>query len=208
MPTPSLPAYVPLSLLEAMRNLDTPLEDGLEELSAEVTTKRLGLSETVAAQIDRYREAAEAGDDVGREEVLSVVRLVGRRADAALLFADAGRRAARYAIRFGGAAGRALSRALPGGLGWSAGAKAAAKLARDVFEADLTPDRRAPTAAVPESLTVVATGEGAGCVFYGAAFAELLRGLTGFEGAMFHERCRAEGADRCLWKGAASEGYG
>ena len=32
-PEPTVPALIPLSLLEALRNLDTPLEDGLAELS-------------------------------------------------------------------------------------------------------------------------------------------------------------------------------
>ena len=31
--TPSVHAIIPLSLLEAIRNLDTPVEDGLEELA-------------------------------------------------------------------------------------------------------------------------------------------------------------------------------
>ena len=37
-------AIIPLSLLEALRNLDTPVEDGLEELAGEIVSKRLGLS--------------------------------------------------------------------------------------------------------------------------------------------------------------------
>jgi hypothetical protein len=31
--SPSVPALIPLSLLEAIRNLDTPVEDGLDELA-------------------------------------------------------------------------------------------------------------------------------------------------------------------------------
>ena len=37
--------------------------------------------------------------------------------------------------------------------------------------------------------------------------AELLRALTGFEGAMVHERCRGRGDDTCRWLAAAAEGY-
>ena len=58
VPKPTVPALIPLSLLEAMRNLDTPVEDGLEELAEEIVVRRLGLSPTVAAQIQRYRQAA------------------------------------------------------------------------------------------------------------------------------------------------------
>ena len=62
-PTSALPvhAIIPMSLLEALRNLDTPVEDGLEELAGEIVSKRLGLSATVAAQITRYQEAARRG---------------------------------------------------------------------------------------------------------------------------------------------------
>ena len=44
MPTSAtVPALIPLSLLEAIRNLDTPLEDGLDELAEEIVVRRLGL---------------------------------------------------------------------------------------------------------------------------------------------------------------------
>ena len=41
----------------------------------------------------------------------------------------------------------------------------------------------------------------------GAAYGELLRRLTGFEGAMLHERCRARGDEACVWQSAAAEIY-
>lgn len=207
MSAPNLSSLIPLSLLEAIRNLDTPLEDGLDELAHEAVAKRLGLSLTVAAQIDRYRESAEAGGTVPRDEVLGVFRLVGRRPDAALCFADAGRRSARMAIRVAANTSRIFS-GLPGSVGRSIGARAAARLAREIYDAELVPDRRAPKATAAAPLTVQATGEGAACVFYGAAFAELLRGLTAFEGAMFHDQCRATGAAACAWHGAVAEAYG
>jgi len=39
-------------------------------------------------------------------------------------------------------------------------------------------------------------------ILYAAAFAELLRLLVGFEGAMLHVACRATGGDRCEWRAA------
>ena len=95
MPSDNVHAVIPLCLLEAMRNLDTPIDDGLAELAQEMVSKRLGLSTTVAAQIERYREAAERDDSIALDEAVSVFRLVSRRSDAQLVFADAGRRAAR-----------------------------------------------------------------------------------------------------------------
>jgi hypothetical protein len=37
-----VPALIPLSLLEAIRNLDTPVEDGLDELAKEMVVGRQG----------------------------------------------------------------------------------------------------------------------------------------------------------------------
>ena len=61
---PTSPAVLPLSLLEAVRNLDTPVDDGLELLAEEIAARRLGLSNTVAAQIARYRQTAERNGGV------------------------------------------------------------------------------------------------------------------------------------------------
>jgi hypothetical protein len=49
--------------------------------------------------------------------------------------------------------------------------------------------------------------EGQGCGFYGAAFGELLRVLTGFEGAMVHDRCRGRGGESCHWRAASGGEY-
>ena len=147
-------AFIPLSLLEAIRNLDTPLEDGLDELSPEIVSKRLGLSPTVAAQIDRYRSDAEKQVPVGEAEAVSVFRLVGRRPDAALVFADAGRRAARYAAR----SAPALLKVAPGGMGRSMAGRAARRAARAAFAADM----KTPAAGGPGAHDGTALGGGAG----------------------------------------------
>ena len=75
----SVPTIIPMSLLEALRNLDTPVEDGLEELAGEIVAKRLGLSSTVAAQIARYQDQVRRGEPVSVDEAVSVFRLAGRR---------------------------------------------------------------------------------------------------------------------------------
>src|SRR5437867_6310042 len=43
-------SIVPLAVLEAVRNLDTPVEDGLSEFAEELLSKRLGLSATVRSE--------------------------------------------------------------------------------------------------------------------------------------------------------------
>src|SRR2546430_827278 len=91
-------SILPLAVLEAVRNLDTPVEDGLTEFAAELLSKRLGLSPTVAMQLAQYEGLVRRDARVDRAHVEALLRLVGRRPDADLVFADAGRRAARRAV--------------------------------------------------------------------------------------------------------------
>jgi hypothetical protein len=208
VPTPpAVPALVPLSLLEAIRNLDTPVEDGLDELAEEIVVRRLGLSPTVAAQIQRYRAAAERAGRVELDEVVSVIRLISRRPDAPLVFADAGRRAARHAARRRSRSARTLSRMSPAGMGRKVSLRAAARLARQVFGGDLRAPDSVTEVRMTEPLSIVAVPDGAACAFYGAAYGELLRSLTAFEGAMLHAHCRSRGDDACIWRSAAAEVY-
>jgi hypothetical protein len=204
---PTVPALIPLSLLEAIRNLDTPVEDGMEELADEMAIRRLGLSPTVAAQIQRYRQAADRRSSVDLDEAVSVFRLVGRRGDAGLVFADAGRRAARYTVRRGGRPTRALAKLSPGGVSYRIAMRGATRLARDTFGGELQGRSVPIEVTMKESLSLVALPGGEACAFYGAAYLELLRCLIGFEDALLHERCRARGDDVCLWRTAVAEVY-
>jgi hypothetical protein len=203
----AVPALIPLSLLEAIRNLDTPVEDGLDELAEEIAVRRLGLSPTVAAQIQRYKQASERDGAVDADEAISVLRLVGRRVDAPLVFADAGRRAARYASRAHARPAWTLSRVTAGGLTRRIAQRSAAHLARRAFGGDLRPAPDGVQVRMVEPLSFKAFPDGSACDFYGAAYGEMLRRITGFEGAMLHERCRALGHDACVWQSAAAEIY-
>ena len=208
MPTSSaVPAVIPLSLLEAIRNLDTPVEDGLDELAEEIVVRRLGLSPTVAAQIQRYKQAADRDGAVDLDEAISVLRLVGRRADAPLVFADAGRRAARYAARAHARPTWTLARMTAGGVTRRLAHRSAGHLARRSFGGELRPVPEGIEVRMAEPLSFRALPDGSACAFYGSAYGELLRRMTGFEGAMLHERCRGRGADACVWHTAAAEIY-
>jgi hypothetical protein len=200
-------ALVPQSLLEAIRNLDTPLDDGLNELASETVSKRLGLSVTVAQQIERYRDLAARGVRIPEDEVVSVFRLVGRRPDATLVYSDAGRRAARYAARSRSAPIRLLLGISPRPLRRRFGVRSAAAVARRLLGLELDVQHRSPTVRLHESLATEAGFPGTGCYFYSAVLAELLRVASGFEGAMVHERCRSRGDDHCLWRAAEAGDY-
>jgi hypothetical protein len=204
-----VPALIPLSLLEAIRNLDKPVEDGLSELAVEVVAQRLGLSQTVAAQITRYREATEREEPVEDEEVVGVFRLVARRPDRDLVFADAGRRAARHAARLAGRATRVLMRAAPERLGQRLGVRTALALGERVFGFQPLPGPNPdePVVRSADTAGFAAAPDGGACPFYAAALGELLRGLAAFEGAVEHPRCRGRGDAACEWHATAARGY-
>ncbi len=200
-------AIVPLSLLEAIRNLDTPPNDGLPaELSEEAFTKRLGLSPTVAAQIERYREALEHGTLISDAEGVQVFRLAGRRTDADLVYADAGRRAARHAVRLRVARPAVLTSVLPSAAKRRAGQRRAARALQQVFGVRLDLDGGTLVMRVDRSLAVRAGFAGSGCEFYRSLAMELLRLTSGFEGALFHPECEQSGALECRWTVADADG--
>jgi predicted hydrocarbon binding protein len=191
-------SIVPLAVLEAIQNLDTPVEDGLGEFADELLVKRLGLSATVRTQLAEYEALVRRDGRVAGDHVEALLRLVGRRPDAELVFADAGRRAARRAVRRAFTGARLLAALAPRSLGYVV----AGRVAHVVLGGQLTRDARVPVVRVGDQIAVRATPDGAACGFYAAAFAELLRLLAGFEGAMLHTTCRTRGGARCEWRAA------
>jgi hypothetical protein len=191
-------SIVPLAVLEAVKNLDTPVEDGLSEFAEELLSKRLGLSSTVAMQLREYEGKVRRDATADPAHVEALLRLVGRRPDADLVFADAGRRAARRAVRRLSFLTRVAARLTPRLFGYLAARRAA----RAVLAGDLKRESHVPVARVEDALALHATPDGAACGLYGAGFTELLRLLVGFEGAMLHVQCRATGGTQCEWRAA------
>lgn len=202
-PSSSTPAHaiVPLALFESLRGLDAPPGE-LDDMHRDLTVKRLGMSQTVASQIERYGRLARGEQWVAADEVAGVLRLVGRRMDAGLVFADAGRRAGRHAARRVPVSLRAawslLPRAVRERLGFAL-ARAAAARALNVH---LVREGDVAVATIREPIAVHATPTGTACGFYGSAIAELLRTFTSFDSAMLHSECRARGGAVCVWRAA------
>src|SRR4030088_1214779 len=84
-------AKVPLSLLEAVRSVDIPEGEDVDvEYVQEHRNKRLGLSDTVIAQIRRYKDAMKRNQPIAIHEASGIARLIGRRPDAEGIFTRAG----------------------------------------------------------------------------------------------------------------------
>jgi len=194
-------AIIPLALFEAVRALDLPTDDGLEEFHDELVVKRLGMNRTVVAQIGRYGGLARGDKRVDGEEVAAVLRLVGRRGDAGLVFAEAGRRAARRAAARVSGALRVLRHVLPAGFGMLLARRAAA----DVFGVALRRDGGTVAVSMDDPIALRATPRGAACGFFGSAVAELMRIFTPFDGALLHDACRGRGDGECHWRAGPPE---
>jgi hypothetical protein len=192
-------ALVPLALLESVQALDAPAEDDPEEYQAEVVTRRLGTSRSVALQVARYTELASRDARVTADDVVSLLKLCQRRIDGALVFADAGRRAARRAVRKAGAA-LVTRKLLPGSVGNRYGRRLAGRLARRILDLEVAAQGDLLTARMTRSPGAEATPGGEACALYGSAWAALLYALTDFDGAVLHSACVARGDAECRWE--------
>ncbi|HVO34152.1 MAG TPA: hypothetical protein VMT21_01225 [Gemmatimonadales bacterium] len=199
-------SILPLAVLQAMRHLDSPRDEEAAEYVDELLKKRLGLSDTVAAQIARYELVALRDQAVSADELEQILRLVGRRTDASLVFADGGRRAARRAMTRLSPPTRWAARRLPRFLRRLIGYRAARRCAADVFAASFSRIGRGAAFVIRDPPSVRATPDGAACGFYAAAFAELLRELVDFDGGVLHPSCRSRGEVRCEWRSTVQSG--
>lgn len=193
-------ALLPLSLLEGVRAVDRPIEDPETEFVAELRNKRLGLSDTVLAQIHRYAEAVRRGQRTTPDEVAALARLIDRRPDAEVVFREAGRFLATRAYRSIGGAARGCVRVLPRFVARPLAARQARRIARRYLGGRVERTGTALVLEVPRPLTLDGTTDGAGCAFYAAGFGELLHLLVGQNEPVEHERCTARGDARCRWR--------
>lgn len=204
--TPSgVHAIVPLAVLETVRSLDRVRPGDVEAHHAELAVKRLGTSSTVAAQIERFRSLAASNAHVDAGEVAGLLRLVGRRADAGLVFSDAGRRAALLGSTRIRPLTRGLQRVLPRRLREALGHVVARRLLARLFGIELTRQGRRLVALASHGVSVQATPDGSACNFCASAVAAILAAFTDFEGALLHETCVARGGPSCRWHTSTSQ---
>ena len=171
-------ARLPLSLLEAVRVVDTPDGDVESEYIEELRTKRLGLSDTVYAQIRRYSDAVGRNERTVRDEAEALARLIGRRTDAHRVFDSAGSLLAHEAIDTVTDFRRMLIRRLPGTMARPLALSALRRLSRRYLDGRLSRVGASLLLEIRDPITV----EGsviAGYAFYASAFATMLEELTG-----------------------------
>jgi predicted hydrocarbon binding protein len=198
--TPTVNTLLPLSFLEAVRNVDTPVEDFEAELVGELRNKRLGLSETVYMQIRRFHEALKRGQRTGSDEAAGIARLLGRRADAEAVFRAAGRHLASEAYRTLGVVSRRLMLVLPSLMSRPIALRSMRNLAKRYLDGSVSRVGSAIYLEVPVSITADAAPRSAGCTVYESALKELLRLMVNGVGAVEHVRCAGRGEGACQWR--------
>ena len=171
-------ARLPLSLLEAVRVVDTPEGNVEAEYIEELRTKRLGLSDTVYAQIKRYSEAVRRNERTVRDEAAALARLIGRRTDAHRVFESAGSLLAHEAVDTVSGMRRSAIRRMPGMLARPMALSSVRRLAKRYLDARLERVGSTVILAVDDPVTIDGSAI-AGYAFYASAFATMLEELTG-----------------------------
>ena len=193
-------ALLPLSFLQAVRNVDTPA-DGLEaEYVDELRNKRLGLSDTIYTQIKRYNEAVRKHQRTPQDEAIALARLIGRRPDAEAVFRAAGRYFAKEAYLTISPLTRELVRAMPLMVARPMAMRRAKKIARRMLNGNLRRVGSFLLLEVPRSITATTAPGSIGCVFYEASLKEVLRLLIGSIGSVEHVRCTNRNEGTCEWR--------
>jgi predicted hydrocarbon binding protein len=194
-------ALLPLSLLEAVRQADTPNQEELDaELVDELRNKRLGLSETVYAQIKRYTDANRRRQRIAPEETLALARLVGRRPDAEEVFRQAGRYLAREAYKTVSPTVRGMLRGLPSMFARPLALRRVRNLSARYLNGQVKRVGSALLLEIDHPVTAGAGPGSVGCLFPDSFLRELLHQLLGSSGSVEHVRCTSRGDGRCEWR--------
>ena len=193
-------ALLPLSLLEAVRDVDTPSDQTDAEYVDELRNKRLGLSDTVYAQIKRYTEEARRRHRPAQDEAIALAKLIGRRPDAEEIFRAAGRHIALQSYRTISPVTRQMMRLLPSAMARPLAYRRARKIAARYLNGNIRRVGSFLLLDVPRSITLGTAPGVIGCTYYESSLRELLLLLIGSIGAVEHVRCSGRGEGTCEWR--------
>jgi predicted hydrocarbon binding protein len=192
-------ALLPLSLLEAVRNVDTP-GDLDSEFVDELRNKRLGLSDTVYLQIKRYADAVRKSQRTAHDEAVALARLIGRRPDAEAVFRAAGRYLARESYNTINPFSRRLLRLLPSVIARPIALRRTRRIAKRYANGAVRRVGGYVLLEVPRSVTLNTAPGSIGCAYYEAMLRELLGLLVGGVGSVDHVHCVGRSEATCEWR--------
>jgi len=194
-------AIVPLSLLEAVRSVDIPEGEDIDvEYVQEHRNKRLGLSDTVIAQIRRYKDAMKRNQPIAIHEASGISRLIGRRPDAENIFTRAGSIVANRIYQMISTTTRQIIHLLPGFVARPLAFRQVKRAGEKYLGASVRRVGASIVLGVKESVTFETAPKGIGCLYYESALRELLKLLVNGGGMIDHVHCRERGEDICEWR--------
>lgn len=191
---------LPLSLLEAVRTVDLPSGELETEFVHELRNKRLGLSDTVFAQIKRYTEAVKRSQRGPMDDAVALAKLIGRRPDAEAVFREAGRILARLSYRTISPVTRRMMLSLPAILSRPIALRHARRISGRYLAGTVRRVGSTILLEVKESVTLDAAPKLAGCAYYEASLREMMQLLVGGVGAVEQVRCASRGEGSCEWR--------
>jgi predicted hydrocarbon binding protein len=192
-------ALLPLSLLEAVRDVDTP-GDLDSEFVDELRNKRFGLSDTVYLQIKRYADAVRKRQRTAQDEAVALAKLIGRRPDAEAVFRAAGRYLARESYKTINGFTRKMLRLLPSLIARPLALRRARAIVERYANGAVRRVGGYVLLDVSRSVTLNTAPGSVGCSYYEAMLRELLRLLIGGVGSVDHVRCAGRGEGTCEWR--------
>jgi predicted hydrocarbon binding protein len=192
-------ALLPLSLLEAVRNVDTP-GDLDSEFVDELRNKRLGLSDTVYLQIKRYADAVRRRQRTAYDEAVALARLIGRRPDAEAVFRAAGKYLARESYKTIGGVTRRMLRVLPSVIARPLALRRTRAIAERYANGKVRRVGGYVLLEVPRSVTLNTAPGSIGCAYYEAMLRETLGLLVGGVGSVDHVHCAGRSEGTCEWR--------
>jgi predicted hydrocarbon binding protein len=198
--TGRIDARLPLALLRAIQQQDTPPQLMPEENPQQFFPHRLGLSGVVDVQISEFRRLARLRRSVDQKRVEALLELIARRSDASDVFTDAGRQLARY--HFSGPLGafRRLRRRLPQAFRRRAALKALRKVHHAFLVASQSSVQNDPIEIHATDALTARVGEyGGACKMYGSLAAGLLEASGVGPVRVTHSECQRLGARKCVW---------
>lgn len=199
-PRSSKPRVLPvfgLTLLEVLRDQDSPSEVLQDENVSVTMPRRLGLSDVIDKQIRSYRDKVRQRVRMSDEEVRDLMRLVVRRPDARQVFSLAG---AKLAGGGPGAAPRGLGRLMPRGLGLRMARRDTAKGLYRLFGRSMGGFAHGPFAMEGRGLLFHESDEsGAACHFVTGYCQAALDRRVGADYQVIHAQCQSLGDPTCRW---------
>ncbi|HUF51679.1 MAG TPA: hypothetical protein VMN60_12705 [Longimicrobiales bacterium] len=193
------PAF-PLAVLESVRTHDRP-EEALEDEDFTVSmSRRLGMTGMVGIQIHRYETTQRAGGTVRLDEVMGLIRLVLRRADAEPILHETGQRLARHYFRRTPHLWQRVLHRAPNKLGLSSTRRAAQRALHAIHAGDDIQIIKPLTVRITNCSSARLDNAGTGCTMIAGLLEELLLLYTGQQRTVTHTDCITRGGRVCEWQ--------